>query len=128
MQMSELNLRKEAGRHTLFLDCRKIGADYLTTIYGGNQHHIGGIAVAYQTQSHYHETSTTSVNTLALPGHKDYIVANSAAERITESLRAPVIVTAGIHYDNATKAEINQIIHVVDNLVEEMIRHYQKAE
>lgn len=126
--MVQLNLKKEAGRHTLYLEARRIGADYLVSIYGGDDYHIGGVAAGYQTQSHYREALTTSVSTIALPGHKDYIIANFAAEKLCESLNVPVIVTAGIHYDNATKAEITEIIDVVEDLVEEMIRHYQKAE
>jgi len=126
--MAQLTLKKEAGRHMIFLDAKRIGNDYLVCIYGGDEHHIGGVATAYQTQSHYRDASTTSVNTMALPGHKDYLIANSAAEKICKALHAPAVVTVGIHYDDATKAEITQIVDGADDLVEDMIQHYQKAE
>ncbi|MHA2047175.1 MAG: prenylated flavin chaperone LpdD [Candidatus Thorarchaeota archaeon] len=106
-----MKFEKEAGRHTIFLDVKEIGKDLLIAIYGGDAHHIGGVAVAYPTQSHYRDATTVSVSTMTLPGHKDY-----------------VIVTVGIHYDNATKKDIDEIISVVDVLVQDAISYYQKAE
>ena len=119
---------REAGSHTIFLDVKEIGNDLLIAIYGGNAHHIGGAAVAYPTPSHYRDAMTVSVSTMTLPGHKDYVVANTAAEKICKALETPTIVTVGIHYDNATKNDIEEIISVVDSLVQDAISHYQKAE
>ncbi|MGY5864813.1 MAG: hypothetical protein RTV41_09425 [Candidatus Thorarchaeota archaeon] len=119
---------REAGRHTIFLDVKEIGNDLLIAIYGGDAHHIGGAAVAYPTPSHYRDATTVSVSTMTLPGHKDYVVANTAAEKICKALETPTIVTVGIHYDNATKNDIEEIISVVDSLVQDAISHYQKAE
>lgn len=118
---------KEAGRHTIFLDAKEIGKDLLITIYGGDAH-IGGVAVAYPTPSHYRDATTVSVSTMTLPGHKDYVIANTAAEKICKALEIPTIVTVGIHYENATKKDIDEIISVVDALVQDAISHYQKAE
>jgi hypothetical protein len=72
--------------------------------------------------------TTVSVSTLTLPGHKDYVVANTSAEQICKALKVPTVVTVGIHYDNASKKEIEEIISVVDTLVDEVILYYQKAE
>ena len=119
---------KEAGSHTIFLDVKEIGNDLLIAIYGGDAHHIGGVAVAYPTQSHYRDATTVSVSTMTLPGHKDYVVANTAAEKISKALEIPTIVTVGIHYNNATKKDIDEIISVVDALVQDVISYYQKAE
>jgi alpha-beta hydrolase superfamily lysophospholipase len=121
-------LERKAGRHSIFLEAKDVGKDLLITIYGGDEHHLGGVAVAYETRSHYRDASTVSVSTLTFPGHKDYIVANSAAEQICKILQRSVVVTTGIHYDNATKAELETILKAVDMLVKEIIMHYQKAE
>jgi len=53
---------------------------------------------------------------------------NTAAEKICKALEVPTVVTVGIHYDNATTKDIEEIISVVNALVEEIIAHYQKAE
>jgi hypothetical protein len=118
---------KKAGRHTIYLDVKEIGKDLLIAIYGGDEHHIGGAAVAYPTPSHYRDATTVSVSTMTLPGHKDYVVANTAAEKICKALETPTIVTVGIHYDKATKEDIDEIVSVVDALVQDAISHYQKA-
>jgi len=119
---------KMAGRHKIYLHTESIGNDLLLAVYGGDEHHIGGVSVAYPTRSHYRNATTTSVNSITLPGHKDYIVANSTAERICRTLEKPVVVTVGIHYDAATTDEISEIIQVVDELVSEVISYYQNAE
>ena len=121
-------IEKKAGHHPIYLETKEIGKDLLVAIYGGDEHHIGGVATAYPTPSHYRDATTVSVSTLTLPGHKDYVVANTAAEKICKALEIPVVVTVGIHYDNATSKDIEEIISVVNALVDEIIEHYQKAE
>ena len=123
-----MKIEREAGRHIIYLETRDIGEDLLVSIHGGDEHHIGGVAIAYVTSSHYRDASTISVNTLTFPGHKDYVVANSAAEKICKELERSTVVTVGIHYTNATKEEITTIIGAVDKLVTDLIAHYQKAE
>ncbi len=123
-----MNLKKEAGRHTIYLETSDIGKDLLVSIHGGDEHHIGGVAIAYIAQSHYRDASTVSVSTLTFPGHKDYIIANSAAEKICKSLERQTVVIVGIHYEDATKDEITAIIEAVNKLVDELISLYQKAE
>ena len=122
------SLEKNAGRHKIVLDVRNIGNDLLVAIYGGDEHHIGGLAIAYPTKSHYRDATTISVNTMTFPGHKDYLLANTAAERICKALSRPVVVTVGIHMNNASKTEINQAVKAVDLLVEDLIDQYQNAE
>lgn len=119
---------KKAGRHSIYLETKELGKDLLIAIYGGDEHHIGGVATAFPTQSHYRDAITVSVSTLTLPGHKDYVVANEAAEKICKAIGVPIVVTVGIHYENASKEDIEEIVSVVNALVDETIAHYQKAE
>jgi hypothetical protein len=119
---------RKVGRHSIFLEAKDVGEDLLIAIYGGDEHHLGGVAVAYETRSHYRDASTVSVSTLTFPGHKDYLVANSIAERVCKALQKSVVVTTGIHYDNATKSDIENILEATDWLAKELIVHYQKAE
>ena len=119
---------KRAGRHTLYLEVKSIGADLLLAIYGGDEHHIGGVSAGHVAQSHYRNAETISVSTLTFPGHKDYVVSNSVTEKVCKALGRSAVTTVGIHYDDATTDEIKEIVATVDTLVEEMISHYQKAE
>jgi len=121
-------IERKAGKHNIILKAVTIGKDLLVTIYGGDEHHIGGVAIAHSAKSHYRNATTVSVNTFTFPGHKDYVVANSAAETICSSMGVPVVVTVGIHIDSATREEIDEVVKTVDAMVEDLIAQYQKAE
>ncbi|TXT56583.1 MAG: hypothetical protein BAJATHORv1_20173 [Candidatus Thorarchaeota archaeon] len=123
-----MKLERLVGPHNIILDFDYIGNDIRVLIYGGDQHHIGGVAIAYPTKSHYRDAITISVSTLTLPGHKDYIVANSAAEKIAKALEQTCVVLVGIHVDNASSQEITAIIEAVDDMVNEVILYNQKGE
>ncbi len=113
---------------SLVISHERIGSDLQVIIFGGDEHHIGGVAFAYPTKSHYRDATTVSVNTITAPGHKDYVVANSAAETICKALSVPTLVSVGIHVDNATKQQIDAIIKEVDSMISELISFYQKPE
>jgi hypothetical protein len=123
-----MKIEKQVERHTIVLETQDIGNDLLVSIYGGDEHHIGGVAIAYSTKSHYRDAATVSVNTLTFPGHKDYLLANSAAERICKALDCPVVVTVGIHMEKATKTEIELAVAMVDSMVTELIENYRGSE
>ena len=112
----------------LVLSHEKIGDDLQVTVYGGDKHHLGGVAFAYPTKSHYRDAMTVSVNTITAPGHKDYVVANSVAERVCKALNIPTLVSVGIHVDHASKGQIESIIKEVDSMTTELISFYQKPE
>jgi hypothetical protein len=126
--IGEMILEKKAGRHVIYMDTKTIGKDLLVAIYGGDEHHIGGVSTAHLTTSHYRDAQTVSVSTLTFPGHKDYVVSNSVGERLCEALKRSVVVTVGIHYENASRDEIQEIVRVVQELTEEYIEQHQKAE
>ncbi|MFX0106822.1 MAG: hypothetical protein ACFE7R_00915 [Candidatus Hodarchaeota archaeon] len=121
-------IERTVGRQKIFTEVKKIGNDLLVVIYGGDEHHIGGVAIAYPTTSHYRDATTVSVNTITFPGHKDYIVATSAAETICKALSLPVVASVGIHYDAATPSDIKEIVKAVEDMVNELVLHYQNAE
>ena len=123
-----LKIERTVDSIPLVVSHERIGIDLQVTIYGGDEHHIGGVALAYPTQSHYRDATTVSVNTITAPGHKDYVVANSAAETICKALSVPTLVSVGIHVENATKEQITAIVNEVDSMINEMITFYQKNE
>lgn len=124
--MIRLQLERKVGKHRIVLRADLIGNDLLVVVYGGDEHHIGGVSVAYLTRSHYRDASTVSVNTLTLPGHKDYVVANSAAEKLCKQLNRSAVVCVGIHMENATPREIDGAVSAVDSMTDELIAHLQK--
>ena len=126
--MSPIVIRSKANSHEMILQSERVGKDILVKIHGGDESHIGGVALAYPTKSHYRDATTISVNTITSPGHKDYVLANSAAEKISEALEVTVVVAVGIHVEDAPWELIEEIISVVDSMVDELIEEYQDSE
>ena len=116
-----MRIERKAGRHTIILEQYNIGNDILLMILGGDEHHIGGVSVAYPTRSHYRDAVTISLNSLTLPGHKDYVLSNSLAEKVSGALEKVVTVIVGIHMENATKDEIELAVKVSHELVDEFL-------
>ena len=123
-----MKFERRVGAHKIFLEVNTIGNDLLVTVFGGDKHHIGGVAIAYSTSSHYRDAQVTSMNTVTIPGHKDYIIANSSAEKICNTLRKNTVVVAGVHINNASRKEIEGVIKTVDSLVDDFLSSYQMAE
>jgi len=124
----KLKIQRTIESIHLILSHERIGDDLLVTIHGGDEYHIGGVALAYPTQSHYRNAITVSVNTITAPGHKDYLVANSSAEKICRALEVTTLVSVGIHVEKATTEQIGMIVQEVDSMVDETIAYYQNAE
>ena len=122
-----MRFEHKVGRHTIILDSQFIGEDVLVTIYGGDEHHIGGISVAYPTRSHYREATTISLNSITLPGHKDYVLANELAEKISSALDRVVTVVVGIHMDHATKEEIKMAVDTSHQLVDAFLSEHSSG-
>jgi len=122
-----MRIEKKVGRHGIVLDATSIGSDLLVVIHGGDEHHIGAVSVAYPAKSPYREDNSVSLNTLTLPGHRDYVVANSAAEKICKAIGVVTTVVAGIHMDKASRDEIEGAVKAVDLMVEEMIARFKKT-
>ncbi|MCL1905417.1 MAG: hypothetical protein FWG06_00235 [Clostridiales bacterium] len=77
---------------------------------GGGQSHVGAIVLALPRESLLDNGSiscTTSV--INVLGHKDDLVALPVAEKLCRELDMPVTVTAGIHIDKATAADIERL-------------------
>lgn len=126
--MNPIVIRRNANSHEMILQSERVGKDILVRIYGGDESHIGGVALAYPTKSHYRNATTISVNTITSPGHKDYVLANSAAEKLSEALEVTVVVAVGIHVEDASWELIEEIISVVESMVDELIEKYQESE
>jgi hypothetical protein len=122
-----MKIEKKVGRHSIVLDASTIGKDLLVVIHGGDEHHIGAVSIAYPTKSPNRGEITVSLNSITIPGHKDYLVANSAAEKICNALGVVTTVVAGIHMDKASRSEIDGAVKTADMMVDEMISLHKKS-
>lgn len=83
----------------------------VAVISGGTKPHVGAVAVAIPRPSLKDAdrlSSTSSVFTLI--GHKDDEVARQISEALASKLNRVAVVSAGMHIDNATDADIRKIL------------------
>lgn len=59
--------------------------------------------------------------TMSFPGHKESVVTEKWAKIIWQRKKVPVTVTAGIHYDNATKEMIQSVVEVTERMLQKVL-------
>jgi hypothetical protein len=80
---------------------------------GGCRTHIGAVSLAQPGQE---------PETRFFPGHKDQFLSQPWAKALAEKTEQTVCVVCGIHYDQATKEQIAQIVEVTDRMLEELLQ------
>jgi len=113
--MNKYELIKGTGRTKISLSACHVGNDLVVCIYNENAH-IGAVAVG--EYDHREQRASTSVITRL--GHKDDAVAQQAAHAISKYTKKPVCVIAGIHINNITEEEINQVLENARGLITEL--------
>ena len=118
--MPEL-MRLEAGsaesRDRVELVLSRCGPVYLAALAGGRRH-VGAVARRRGGASAL----------LVFPGHREGPLASAAASALGPLLDGDLYVTAGIHYDDATKEEIARIVANAEGLIGEMAGRLGRAE
>ena len=115
--MDKYVLTTGEGRTKVNLLAYHMGEDLVVCIYNENAH-IGAVALG----EYDHKEQRASISVVTRLGHKDDIVAQKAAHLIGKRLKKPVCVIAGVHIDNITEQEIQQVLENVDNLIGDFLQ------
>jgi hypothetical protein len=94
------------------------GRDYAISIMGGDKFHIGAIAFCIPGSV----SSVASVH-----GHKEEALALQLASSISRALNCVISVSIGIHFDNITASQINNLISIVNTLKDGFIDDCSKG-
>lgn len=100
----------------------RCGNDLALTVCGGSAHHVGAVALA---QPEDDPVRQATVSVIAAYGHRDDEVARRIAKRLAGALHCSVSVSAGIHIDDATLPEIQQIVQACDELADAIADAYR---
>lgn len=86
------------------------GHDAVIVVGGGEAPHVGAAALASPRPSleQNGEISATA-SVLCVMGHKDDLLARDAALQLASRLNTTVLVSVGLHLDQATKEDIRQL-------------------
>ena len=102
----------------LRITLRKVGADYLLIVEGGDKPHVGCIVLAVPRPSlKKDDTVSCTSSVLNVTGHKDEILCRMLAEAVAKKYQAVAVCTGGFHVDNMTPAQIQEVCQAVKNIL-----------
>jgi hypothetical protein len=103
-----------------------MGRDLCVCLAGGNQAHIGAVALAQPRRSLTdNDRLSASTSVITVCGHKEDRLAYDIAARIAAAINATVSVSCGIHVNAATIEQIDQIVGIADRLVAELLEQLE---
>lgn len=106
------------GRLAVNLFIYNTGEGIQAILTGGEKPHVGGVVLAVPRLSIAgNGKASGDYYILPVPGHKDTIIGELAAKALVESFQVPVCVTAGVHSEQLTKEELDQIVENCRQLV-----------
>jgi hypothetical protein len=111
-----MECRREFRGKEIIAKIERLEHGICVLLTGGDLYHVGAVSVA---------DTEDGVHTIVLPGHKDQYIGEVWAGKLCEKTRMPVSVTAGIHYDQITKAEIEQIQTLAQEMLDEVMEELQ---
>lgn len=89
-----------------------LDSGYDVAVYGGACTHVGAVSLA---------GPDGGVQTLEREGHRDAAVSERFAKALARAWNAPVCVRCGIHYERATRAQIDEILAACDALLADVL-------
>jgi gallate decarboxylase subunit D len=104
------------------------GTDIAVNIGGGLRPHIGAVALAMprpSIRSDGNISATASV--LCILGHKEDVLARTAALHLARAFHKVVLVSVGLHVENATSEDIeclNKNFDILLTLIETWLQKY----
>ena len=99
------------GRFRITLEIKRLAEGLQALLTGGEKPHIGATVLALpRTSLQDAESRSCDCYVLPVPGHKDDIIAKKCASDLCEATGEAVCVTAGVHVDNATKDDLEQLV------------------
>lgn len=102
-------------------EARFIGRDLWVVVLGGDSPHLGSVSIAIPRESLTSDGSVSAtVSTFNVTGHKDDIVGDLFAKRLSSEFNCKTSVTCGIHFDHADSSAIGQILRDADILLERL--------
>ena len=111
--MRSFSVSAGEGAHRVEILCALLGPDVCLCIGGGQKPHIGAAALAVPRESlRCDGGSSASASVLCVTGHKEDELAREAALRFAARVGGRVLVSAGIHID---QAEERDILLLMDN-------------
>ena len=114
--------------HPLRLRYVRMGEDICLTLSGGEQEHIGAVAVAQPRPSLADPARTSATaSVIALPGHQEDMLARELALKAAASLKVAVCVACGIHLRDPSPAMLEEAVAASRGLMDAFLAEMHNA-
>ena len=120
--MKEFRLSRGKGRTKIELFAYYLGNDLIVCI-GNKNAHLGAVAIG----EYDHKEGRASSSVITRLGHRDDEIAKREAHFIAKHTKKPVCVITGVHLNNITKEEIDEILNQADSLIAELLNELEKS-
>lgn len=90
-----------------------IGDDLLIAIFGGDKPHIGSSLLVNKNE----------LKSISLGSHKDYIALEKVAKILKNHTQKNIALIGGIHIENITKKQIDQVLELSEKLAYKIISY-----
>ncbi len=121
-----MQLSEGAGKYRVEATLIATDEGYILHLLGGEKPHVGAVIISQPRESLTGDGSIScTTSNLPLLGHKDDIAAKPVAEAIVKATRQPVVAIAGIHIDNATVDDIEQLQSNINVLTQRLLRELE---
>lgn len=114
--MMEFEASRECCGRMLIARALILDAGIQISVSGGDLAHIGAVSIV---------DPQGAVSTTEFPTHREGIVAEAWANALAEAGFRPAVVSAGIHYDGATREQIGQILAASQALLTDTLSQLQ---
>lgn len=120
-------VQREVCGYLLQVSVKKIGQDLLVSVEGGQKPHIGCVIQSVPRPSLTGDGSYSATSSvLNLTGHKDEYLCRKFSEQICAACQTTVVCTGGVHIDQITKEEICEIMRIIEDMGNVVIRYIKK--
>ena len=99
----------------------QMGNDYTISIWDNTAGHIGCAVLSLARPSLTETGISVTSSVLNRTGHKDDIIALKFAEAVAKKSGTCAVCTCGIHMDNITAEQIQEILAACDELLQSVI-------
>lgn len=107
-----IELHREVLGYPLTVIALRAGSDWNIAVSGGCAPHVGSVSFAEYVND------TVRLRTLTRDSHKDQIVGDRYAQRISLQEKCTVNVSCGIHFHDPTLKDLEKIVVCADELLE----------
>lgn len=114
--MTSFVLQQPLWGHAIRMELTALDDGLHVLLTGGQRSHVGAVALAKDGRV---------IAAAGYPGHKEQQLAEQWAAALSAAAETPATVACGIHYDDATPAQIGEILQVCGSLLARTLQTLQ---